>query len=373
MSTNIQQPSISRSQPISQHCSQPPKWAAVVDDEVIPMPSQRVKASVVRAQSSVPKSHVLVRDHNSPNDVVVDDDAVVDLVEGNVFYTLPRCDAQPGTGCTEPAKLAFIVDDRAEVTPRSSQTGRTLRELFSLPLNSHLVRDDEGKTDQPIGLEDVAEFKNGPVFYSRAVDSALHITVNSRLFTEADGVKKVMKGYEIAELVYKQNPRETRVFEVSPQKREIGLDADVDIQCGEVFDVVRKKVDGGYESARVELELTKLRESGQAVTKVDNPAAVIYHALRTRPGYAVANSDVMVAIPASYPGQMLDGAYLPVGSPLIGKVKGSPQGRINAAGRMWELISYHPHNGGGGAGWNPAIHGFHTYIGEILSWLYDAN
>src|ERR1051326_2527015 len=111
MSTNIQQPSIPQSHPISQHCSQPPKWAALVDDEVIPMPNQRVKASVIRTQASVPESHVLVRDHNSPNDVVIDDDAEVDLSAGNVFYTLPRCDAQPRHGCTEPAKLAFFVDD----------------------------------------------------------------------------------------------------------------------------------------------------------------------------------------------------------------------------------------------------------------------
>jgi hypothetical protein len=123
----------------------------------------------------------------------------------------------------------------------------------------------------------------------------------------------------------------------------------------------------------VDLELEKLRESGQAVTKNANPDAVIYHDLRTRPGNSVAKTDVMVSIPGGYPGQMLDGAYLPEGSPLIGKVKGSPQGQINAVGRAWRLISYHPHHGGGGPAWNPAIHGFHTYIGELLSWLYDAN
>jgi hypothetical protein len=365
---------IPQSSGVANHCPKRPKWSALVDDEVIPMPNQKVRARVIKAQASVVESHVLVRDHNSPNDVVIDDDVEVDLSGGNVFYTLARCDAQPRRACNEPAKLAFFVDDRAEVTVRGSQTGRTLRELFGLPLNSQLVRDDEGKTDQPIGLENAAEFRDGPVFYSRAVESSLHITVNSRVFTEADGVKKVMKGYEIAELVYKLNPRETRVFEVSPQKREIDLNADVEIQCGQVFDVVRKKVDGGYEAARVELELAKLRESGQTVTKVNNPAAIIYHELRTRPGYAVPSSDVLVLIPGGYPGQMLDEAYLPEGSPLIGKVKGSAQPRqIAAVGRTWRQISYHPHNGGGGAPWNPTIHGFHTYVGELLSWLYDAN
>jgi hypothetical protein len=356
------------------NCAPSPKWEALVDDGRIPLPQQILAATVIKAQASVPGDHVLVRDHNSPHDVVLADGGEVDLADGNVFYTLAKCDVHPRPSCTETPKLAFFVDDRAEVTVRGSQTGRTLRELFALPRNSQLVRDDEGKTDQPIGLEDAAEFRDGPVFYSRAVESSLHITVNSRVFTEADGVKKVMRGYEIAELVYKQNPRETRVFEVSPQKREIGLDADVEIQCGEVFDVVRKRVDGGYEAARVELELAKLRESGQTVTKVDNPAAVIYHELRTRPGYAVASSDVLVLIPGGYPGQMLDEAYLPEGSPLIGKVKGSAQPRqIAALGRTWRQISYHPHNGGGGPAWNPAIHGLHTYIGELLSWLYDAN
>lgn len=355
------------------NCRHKPKWAALVDDEIFPMPQQKVKASVIKAQASLTNGRVLVRDHNSPADVLIRDEDEVDLAQGNVFYTLEPCDAQPRPSCTEPAKLAFFADDRAEVTVRSSQTGRTLRELFSLSLNSHLVRDVEGKTDRPIGLEDAAEFKDGPVFYTRAVVSALHITVNARVFTEADGVKKVMKGYEIAELVYKQNPRETRVYEVSPQQREIGLDEDVEIQCGEGFDVIRKKVDGGYEAARVDHELAKLRESGQVVTKIDNPAAVIYRDLRTRPSNAVASTDVLVLIPGGYPGQMIDEAFLPQGSPLIGKVKGKPQGGITAGNRGWTKISYHPHNGGGGPAWNPAIHGFHTYIGELLSWLYDAN
>jgi len=211
------------------------------------------------------------------------------------------------------------------------------------------------------------------VFYLRAVIATLNITVNSRQFTEADGVKKVMKGHEIASLVYPQNPRETTVWQVSPQKREIGLDAEIEIDCGDVFDVVRKKVDGGYEAARVELELAKLRESGQKVTKLQNPAAVIYYDIRTRPGNTIASTDVLVLIPGGYPGQMIDEAFLPHGSPLIGKVKGQPQGQLSAGDRTWARMSYHPHNGGGGPAWNPALHGFHTYLGEVLSWLYDAN
>jgi hypothetical protein len=52
-------------------CNQP-KWAALVDDEVIPMPQQKVKARVIRAQASVTNG-LLVRDHNSPADVILRD------------------------------------------------------------------------------------------------------------------------------------------------------------------------------------------------------------------------------------------------------------------------------------------------------------
>jgi hypothetical protein len=374
MTTNIEETKKPEHQDISQPlCVYPAKWAAQVDDKVIPMPERNVKVTVIKAQACVGDDKVLVRDHNSPHDMIVGNNEVIDLADGNDFYTLAACDAQPRPACVEPPKLAFFVNDRAEITVRSSQTGQTLRELFGLPLHATLVRDDEGGSDHPISLADVVEFEDGPVFYSRAVVAALSITVNSRKFTEHDGVKHVMTGEQIAALVYPQNPGETRVWEVSPEKREIELDKKIEIKGCEVFDVVRKKVDGGYEAARVELELAKVRESGQVVTKTENPAAVIYHDLRTQPGNAVPKTDVLVVIPGGYPGQMLDGAYLPEGSPLIGRVKGSPQNPLTALGRTWRLLSYHPHNGGGAAAWNPAMHGFHTYVGELLSWLYDAN
>ncbi|MDX6444629.1 MAG: hypothetical protein QOH71_1703 [Blastocatellia bacterium] len=374
MTTNIEKTKQPEHQDISPPpCVYPAKWAAQVDDKVIPMPAQMVKVTVIKAQACVAEDKVLVRDHNSPDDLIIGDNEVVDLAGGNVFYTLAVCDVQPRPGCTEPPKLAFFVNDSAEVTIRKSQTGQTLRDLFGLPLHANLVRDDEGGSDKPISVTDAVEFEDGPVFYSRAVVAELSITVNAQKFTEHDGVHHIMTGEQIATLVYAQNPRETRVWEVSPEKRKIELDKEIEIRGCEVFDVVRKKVDGGYEVTRLELELAKVRESGQVVTHTENPAAVIYHDLRTGPGNAVPKTDVLVVIPGGYPGQMLDGAYLPEGSPLIGKVKGSPQTPLTALGRTWRLMSYHPHNGGGAAAWNPAVHGFHTYVGELLSWLYDAN
>jgi hypothetical protein len=184
-----------------------------------------------------------------------------------------------------------------------------------------------------------------------------------------------MSGREIAGLVYPDAPNETRIFFVSEGGREIGLDEKVEIHGCEVFDVVRKKVDGGYENSRIHQELDRLRQSGQGVSLVTGAEpAVVYHALRARPGSAVNTTDVLVPVPSAYPGQMIDWAYLPDDSPLMGRVKGNPQDhRVTALGRVWRRISYHPHNGGGGPAWNPALHGFHTYVGELLSWLYNAN
>jgi len=356
-------------------CGRPAKWAALVEDTVILLPERKVSAEVIKAQASVSPEKVLVRDHNSPDDEILQNEDLVDLAEGNVFYTLAECEAHPRGPCSAPPKLAWFVDDRPEVTIRRVQTGETLRELFSLALHSKLIRDHAGPTDEPIDLTSKVSFDDGPVFFTRHVEAALSITVNARVFTEAEGVRKVMSGREIASLVYPDAPNETRIFFVSEGGREIGLDDNVEIHGCEVFDVVRKKVDGGYENSRVHQELERIRHSGQEVSLVGAAEpAVIYHALRTRPGCAVSTTDVLVPVPPSYPGQMIDWAYLPDDSPLIGRVKGNAQDhRITALGRVWRRISYHPHNGGGGPAWNPAVHGFHTYIGELLSWLYNAN
>jgi len=357
------------------NCDRPAKWAALVEDTPIPLPERRVKASVIKAQASVPEGRTLVRDHNSPDDVIVHDADLIDLAEGNVFYTVEECEARPRGHCTAPAKLALFVNDRPEVTVRAAQTGQTVRELFNLPLNAKLIRDHEGGIDETIELATVVRFPDGPVFYTRHVEALLSITVNARVFTEHDGVRSVMTGREIATLVYPEAPNETRIWLVSGGNREIGLDERIEIHGCEVFDVVRKKVDGGFENNRVQQEIGRVRGSGQEVSLIESPEpAVVYHSLRTRPGLPVVTTDVLVPVPSAYPGQMIDWAYLPDDSPLIGRVKGNPQDhRISALGRVWRRMSYHPHNGGGGPAWNPALHGFHTYTGELLSWLYNAN
>ena len=84
-----------------------------------------------------------------------------------------------------------------------------------------------------------------------------------------------------------------------------------------------------------------------------------------------AAEDIVVPVPPGYPASMIDLAGLPIGSPFLGRARGSQnnQGAIVVAGRQWQLASYHPHNGGGGPPWDQMRHGFHTYLDQLIAWL----
>jgi hypothetical protein len=116
--------------------------------------------------------------------------------------------------------------------------------------------------------------------------------------------------------------------------------------------------------ARVSKELQQIAWKTKLL---ENPDGVIYYDVPSTLG--VEKSDVLVLVPSGYAQAMLDGAFLPHGSPLINVVKGQPQNPTTADGRNWVLISYHPHNGGGAPPWDPRRHGFHTYLDEVVSWL----
>src|SRR5205823_5142289 len=109
-----------------------------------------------------------------------------------------------------------------------------------------------------------------------------------------------------------QAPRDTRIWQRSDKgDREIGLDETVHLKGCEVFDVARRKVDGGHDLARVEREIGLLAGAGSQVSLIQSPLpAVIYRRLRTRPGYPVKGADVLVPVPSGYPGQFIDWAYL---------------------------------------------------------------
>jgi hypothetical protein len=126
---------------------------------------------------------------------------------------------------------------------------------------------------------------------------------------------------------------------------------------------------------RIERELGKLREGDQiAELFLESRAVVLYRNVPTdgpRLGLD-AQTDVVVPVPDGYPAALIDLAGLPVGSPFIQRVKGgqNSQGIVTADGRQWHLLSYHPHNGGGGPPWDQMQHGFHTYLDHLIAWLH---
>ena len=185
-----------------------------------------------------------------------------------------------------------------------------------------------------------------------------------------------MTGRQIAALV-SDNPDATEVFKLAGGHSEpVPLDKEIPIHDCDEFRVIRNNVAGGFEPSRIQRELELLQAGGCRADFIQQPlAAVIYRDVPTRPGYAhLQMTDVLVPVPGGYPGQPLDGAYLPQGSPLLGRVAGSPQPpTIQADSRAWQLVSYHPHNGGGAPPWNKDRHGFHTYFDEILCWIHRAN
>lgn len=205
-----------------------------------------------------------------------------------------------------------------------------------------------------------------------------HIYVNNRRFDEAHGVKPEMTIAEIAKLV--GVPADIAVV-----RRYMGhhcsepMDGDIEIVSGDHFTCTRKKVDGGKDTTdRVDVELENIRRGGGRVERLVAPAsailpngAIVFYNLPIVGKPELGHTDVLVPVPGAYPGQMIDHAALPADSPLIGRVKGSPQEVFSCGGRQWRKISYHPHGNGGAGPWNPQVHGFDTYLGEILSWLGD--
>ena len=224
----------------SQHCNPAPKWAALVDDETIPMPRQLVTVAVIKAQAEIPPDFVLARDYDSPDDVVLADDETVDLAKGNVFYRLAKCDAKPCGHCDAPPKLALFVDDRPEVTINLHQTGKTIRELFGLKDDVNLVRDSESPDDEPVTLEDAAPFGKGPVFYTRRKHTQIIIIVNGREKTVSGRTISYEQVVRLAFDSIDANTIYTVVFKKGPASNPQGSMVAGDVvklECGMIFNV----------------------------------------------------------------------------------------------------------------------------------------
>ncbi len=125
--------------------------------------------------------------------------------------------------------------------------------------------------------------------------------------------------------------------------------------------------------SRIESELDILRAGGQdAKLIIGSPSVVKLYRVSTggvRLGLP-GETDVIVPVPEGYPASQIDLAGLPMGSPFIGRAKGSPSGGpLIVDGSAFQMISYHPYGNAGGGPWDQMRHGFHTYYDWILTWL----
>ena len=197
------------------NCRPASKWAAVLNDGLLPMPRRMVLAKDIKHEAGIGDGVVLVRDHNSPHDVVFADDAEIDLAEGNVFRVIPACEVAPTPPCHEPAKLAFVVDDAWEITINPNHTGETLRHLFALPPEVKLFRDYASPDDELIGDSDKIRFADGPVFRTEGLVITVKVNKTSVKFT-----KRRVTGAEIKETAAKQGatiPPNSVLYKVTPE------------------------------------------------------------------------------------------------------------------------------------------------------------
>lgn len=214
------------------HCNHHPKWAAKIENKLVPSPGRRVEVKVLKDLGNIALGNNLVRDLGGQHDEPLKNDQTIDLAEGNVFYGVPECQAPKPTGHHAPPKLAFFVDGRPEETPRCESTGHILRELFGFTPDAHLFRDCDSPDQVPINLDETVRFADGPVFYTRMHHvPAITITINGKpyeLHEHKVQVKELKKlaGIPLADVL---------VEIVNGQMKPLDDNSVVELRCGEVF------------------------------------------------------------------------------------------------------------------------------------------
>lgn len=224
------------------NCSHAPKWAALIGDRLFPMPRRKLTVRDILDQAGMGQDLILVRDHETRNDVAFADDAAVDLGEGNVFRAAPRCETGSQPTCASAAKLVFVCDDEWEVTLIERQTGRSLKRIFGLPDHALITRDFESPQDQPIEDDEVIQFSDGAVFTcrNRQAPRGIRIFVNGR---EKTVTGKIISYEDLVVLAFgtmDANTIHTITFKHGPPSRSEGRMAQGDvvkIQCGMHFNV----------------------------------------------------------------------------------------------------------------------------------------
>lgn len=185
--------------PRTQMSSQPhtsasgPRWVGLFDDRLVILPRRSVPVSLLRILASISQDHALIRDRESPVDDVLDDGSTIDLAEGNVFRTAPRCDVAGSSVGSGRAKKAFSVDDRFEIVVIDELKREDLLSLFGLPPTTAIVRDLETPNDQEISPGAVVRFHDGPSFLTRGAHPQ-HIDVviaTTAGFYPAEGAERV--------------------------------------------------------------------------------------------------------------------------------------------------------------------------------------
>lgn len=219
------------------------KWAAVVNDQLYPMPRRRLKARVILEQTGLGPGLALVRDFNSPNDLGFEPDVLVDLAEGNVFRAESVCSLVNAVSAATPPKLAFVVDDHWELTVQPHQTGSTLRGLFALSGTVLLFRDFESPTDIAIDDDSHVDFADGPVFVTqKGASNGITIIVEA---TPHEWLSSKIAYGEVVTLfdpTYPQHPELTYSvrYKKGPKQNPEGIlapGASVKVKEGMVFNV----------------------------------------------------------------------------------------------------------------------------------------
>jgi hypothetical protein len=170
-----------------------PRWIGVFNDRIIPLPRQKLPVSLMRVLASVPGDHAIVRDHQSPEDEVLDDGATIDLADGNVFRIVPRCDVGSPSPCNSPAKKALSVDDKFELIVVDQLPREAVLSLFGLDLSTVLCRDFESPNDPVIPAGATVCFVDGPTFLTRG-NRPKHIDVvvaTTAGFYPTEGVERL--------------------------------------------------------------------------------------------------------------------------------------------------------------------------------------
>jgi len=173
----------------TQSDSASPRWFALINDQVITAPRQKLPVSLLKTLASISADQSLIRDHGSPDDLILNDEANINLSEGNVFYSRPSCDCHPSNTCSSSPKRAFSVDDRFEISSVETLNHDAFFALFDLKKHCSIFRDFESPADKEILAGEEIRFSDGPVFYTQASSHQkdVTITINGEIYPIKQG------------------------------------------------------------------------------------------------------------------------------------------------------------------------------------------